>query len=173
MQLVSNDEQRQIEAFLYREARLADESRYEEWEALVDDDMYYWVPAGDPDPGEEAGLRVSVTADNRRRLATRIAQLKTGVRHAQVPPSPMRRLLSNIEIEAVEEPVQSGTREYRVGANFLLYELRAQSTHKLEVWPGRVEYKLRAYDGGEFRMFFKKVMLVHGSEALSTLAFII
>ena len=92
MQLVSNDEQRQIEAFLYLEARLADESRYEAWEALVDDDMYYWVPAGDSD--QEGGLRVSVTADNRQRLATRIAQLKTGMRHSQLPVSPMRRVVS-------------------------------------------------------------------------------
>jgi len=171
MQLVSHDEQRQIEAFLYREARLADESRYEAWEALVDDDMYYWVPIGDSDG--EGGLRVSVTADNRQRLATRIAQLKTGMRHSQLPVSPMRRVLSNIEIETIEEPVKPGTREYRVGANFVLYELRAQSTHKMEVWPGRAEYSLRVGDDGEFKMFFKKVLLVHGSEPLSTLGFII
>jgi 3-phenylpropionate/cinnamic acid dioxygenase small subunit len=173
MQLVSNDEQRQIEAFLHREARLADESRYEAWEALVDDDMYYWVPTGDSDGDEEGRLRISITADNRQRLATRIAQLKTGMRHSQLPVSPMRRVLSNIEIETIEEPVKSSTREYRVGANFVLYELRAQSTHKMETWPGRVEYKLRVGDDGEFKMFFKKVMLVHGSEPLSTLGFII
>lgn len=171
MQLVSNDEQRQIEAFLYREARLADESRYEAWEALVDDDMYYWVPTGDNKEG--GGFQVSVTADNRQRLATRIAQLKTGMRHSQLPVSPMRRVLSNIEIEAVEDPVKLGAREYRVGANFVLYELRAQSTHKMEVWPGRVEYGLRAGDAGDFKMFSKKVMLVHASEPLSTLGFII
>lgn len=119
------------------------------------------------------GLRVSVTADNRQRLATRIAQLKTGMRHSQLPVSPMRRVLSNIEIETIEEPVKPGTREYRVGANFVLYELRAQSTHKMEVWPGRAEYSLRVGDDGEFKMFFKKVLLVHGSEPLSTLGFII
>ena len=60
-----------------------------------------------------------------------------------------------------------------MGANFVLYELRAQSTHKMEVWPGRVEYRLRVGTDGEFKMFFKKVMLVHGSEPLSTLGFII
>ena len=35
--------------FLYLEARLADESRYLEWEALVEDDMVYWVPRGEGD----------------------------------------------------------------------------------------------------------------------------
>lgn len=61
MQLVSHDEQRQIEAFLYREARLADESRYEAWEALVDDDMYYWVPIGDSDGEGVFGSRLRLT----------------------------------------------------------------------------------------------------------------
>lgn len=172
MQLVSNEEQRQIEAFLYREARFADESRYVEWEELVDDDMYYWVPAGESD-AEDARFRVSVTADNRQRLATRIAQLKTGLRHSQLPVSPMRRVLSNIEIEPIANPVKPDGREYRVGANFVLYELRAQSTRSMEVWPGRVEYRLRQYPDGEIKMFYKKVLLVHASEPLSTLGFII
>ncbi|MDI3262003.1 aromatic-ring-hydroxylating dioxygenase subunit beta [Aerosticca soli] len=168
---VSIEEARRIEAFLYLEARLADESRYEEWENLVDEDMYYWIPlAPDADPQRN----VSVTADNRKRLATRLAQLKTGVRHAQTPPSPMRRLLSNIEIERSANPKVAGAQEYAVAANFVCYELRAQSTRQLEVWPGRVEYGLRAHgDSGGLKMFLKKVMLVHASEPLPTLAFIL
>ena len=38
-----------VEQFLYREARLMDESRYEEWEALWADDGVYWVPCNDDD----------------------------------------------------------------------------------------------------------------------------
>ena len=41
---LSDAERREIEAFIAREALFADESRYSEWEALVDDDMVYWVP---------------------------------------------------------------------------------------------------------------------------------
>jgi hypothetical protein len=37
---------RQIEQFLYREARYADEHDYDAWEALWTDDASYWVPAG-------------------------------------------------------------------------------------------------------------------------------
>ena len=36
--------------FLYREARLADEARYAEWEALWTDDGVYWVPATTDSP---------------------------------------------------------------------------------------------------------------------------
>ena len=35
-------------AFIYHEARLADEARYSEWEALWDDSARYWVPMSWP-----------------------------------------------------------------------------------------------------------------------------
>ena len=34
----------QIEAFLYHEAELLDERRYEDWLALLADDVRYWMP---------------------------------------------------------------------------------------------------------------------------------
>ena len=63
---------REVESFVYREARLADESRYSEWEALVTDDMHYWVPNGRAD--YDPATRLSYVNDNRARLATRIRQ---------------------------------------------------------------------------------------------------
>ena len=51
--MIADTEYRTVVAFIYTEARLADESRYAEWEALWDDDAVYWVPAsptGDTDP---------------------------------------------------------------------------------------------------------------------------
>ena len=158
------EEYAEIRDFLFKEARLADESRYSEWEALVDDDMFYWVPRGegDFDPKKD----VSITADNRKRLKTRIAQLNTGERYAQVPVSTMRRLISNIEIESINDT------EYKVLSNFALYELRAQSTRNVEVWAGRVEHGLRRKDG-ELKMFLKKVMLVNGDEPLPSIAFLL
>ena len=42
--MITIEERMQVEEFLFKEARLADESRYSDWEALVDDDMHYWVP---------------------------------------------------------------------------------------------------------------------------------
>ncbi len=161
---VEAEEFREVEAFLYREARLADESRYSDWEALVDDDMYYWIPRGE---GEfDRARHVSITADNRSRLANRIRQLNTGVRHAQVPPSPMRRMISNIEVFRLPEDC------LRAECNFVLYELRVQSTNQLQVWPGRMQYHLRRR-AGMLRMFYKRVSLVNGNAALPSIAFIL
>ena len=161
---LSHEELREIESFLYKEARLADESRYSEWESLVDDDMYYWVPRGEGD--FDPAQHVSITADNRLRLSNRIKQLNTGLRHAQTPPSPMRRLISNIEA------TRHDNGEYTVFCNFALYELRIQATNLMQVWPGRIEYRLRR-SGDDFKMFYKKVMLVNGDTPLPSLAFII
>lgn len=162
---ISEAEHREICDFLYREARLADESRYAEWEALVEDDMVYWVPRGEGD--YDMDKHVSITADNRSRLRTRIAQLATGKRHAQLPVSRMRRMVANIEIFRHEAG------GYRTLSNFVLYELRRASTGQIEVWPGRVEHHLRRRPDGTLGMFYKKVMLIHGDEAMPSLAFII
>src|SRR3546814_808536 len=91
---VSSVDRQSLLDFLSVEARYADEARYDEWDDLLESDMFYWVPAGDTEaPNPET--TVSVIADNRTRLKNRIAQLKTGLRLAQQPASPMRRQLSN------------------------------------------------------------------------------
>src|SRR5215472_6982564 len=88
---------RQVEQFLFHEALLMDEHRFDEWLALWDDDALYWVPTGrdDLNPDRE----ISLIYDDRIRLELRIARLKSGFAHAQDPRSRMRRLLSNISIE--------------------------------------------------------------------------
>lgn len=151
----------EIRQFVYREARLADEHEYEAWEALWTDDALYWVPAGgdDIDPQQH----VSVIHDNRNRISTRIKQLKTGKRHAQTPPSRLRRVVSNVEI------LEANGDETTVGANFVLVESRER---KKVVWAGRVTYRLRTVDG-EIRMAYKKVALVDNARTLPTLSFLI
>jgi 3-phenylpropionate/cinnamic acid dioxygenase small subunit len=149
-----------IEQFIYSEARLADEHRYEEWEALWTDDGIYWVPYGsdDSDPQRE----MSVIYDNRSRIATRIKQFQTGKRHAATPLPRVRRIVSNIE---VDDP---GNAEIGVGANFVAYESRERG---ITIWAGRAEYRLRRTP--ELRMAAKHVYLVNIDSPLDTLAFLI
>jgi benzoate/toluate 1,2-dioxygenase subunit beta len=150
----------EVEQFLYREARLQDEHAYEAWEALWTDDGVYWVPTGDDtDPTRQ----MSIVFDNRSRIATRVRQLRSGKRHAQLPPSRLRRLVSNVELLGEEEG------DLLVGANFLVIESRERG---IELWGGRSEYRLRRTDDG-LRMAAKKVLLVDNDRALSTMAFLI
>ncbi len=154
----------EVEAFIYREARLADEFELDEWESLLADDFHYWVPAGriGGDPADQ----LSYLNDNRARVATRIRQLKTGKRLAQLPVSPIRRVVSNVEI------LEEGGGEIGCAANFVLYELAVQSSGELRVWPGHVRYRLRRTDGG-LVMAAKWVELVNAEAGLRNLTFLI
>lgn len=152
---------RTVERFLYTEARLADEFDFDGWEALWTDDALYWVPAGadDADPM----TRMSIIYDNRSRISTRLRQLRTGRRHAQVPLSRLRRVVSNVEILGTDGC------DTVVEANFVLVESRERGT---ELWAGRYTYRLRMVDG-EPRMAYKKVALVDNARVLPTLSFLI
>jgi 3-phenylpropionate/cinnamic acid dioxygenase small subunit len=151
----------EVEQFIYREARLADEHAYDEWEALWTDDAVYWVPFGGD--GSDPSMRMSVIYDNRSRISTRIKQYHTGKRHSQVPASRLRRLISNVELLGEDGD------DVLAAANFVVYESRERG---ITLWAGRVEYRLRRQDDA-WRMSGKKVVLVNNDRPLNTLAFLI
>ncbi len=154
----------EVAQFLYLEARLADESRYDEWLALFDQQVTYWVPRGAAtyDPA----TTVSYINDNRTRLETRVRQLQTGVRWAQTPASVMRRAVTNIELLAVEED------ELRVGSNLFIREYAAQAAEEIRTWAGRVTHHLVRVDG-TLLIRAKTVELVDSEQSLPTLAFLL
>lgn len=155
-----------VEQFLFREARYADENDYDNWEALWTDDALYWVPAGgaSTDPQRE----MSIIFDNRNRIATRLKQVRTGRRYAQTPPANVRRLLSNIEWLGGRSNPDGGI-DLEVGANFLAVESRARRTH---LWGGRTTYRIRRV-GDELRLAYKKVVLVDNNKPIPTLSFLV
>ena len=154
--------EKQIEAFLYKEARLADENRYDEWTALWTDDCVYWIPSNldDYDPRE----RVSIIYDDRERLQDRVDRLKSGAAWAQEPRSRVRRVLSNIEIDA---PDAKG--EITASSNFVLGDLRRGAQ---TVYFARQIHRLRPTAQG-LRIAYKKVMLLNNNEPIHNLSFII
>jgi benzoate/toluate 1,2-dioxygenase beta subunit len=161
----SEADHRAVADFLYLEARLADEARYAEWLELWTDDGVYWVPAT-TDSGADPERHLSHIYDNRARIETRVKLLQTGVRHSQEPASQMRRLVSNIEVEAAADG------ELVAGSNFILAELAVQARRELHWWAGRVMHRLRRVDG-RLRMSRKTVVLVNAAEPLPNLAFLI
>jgi 3-phenylpropionate/cinnamic acid dioxygenase small subunit len=162
---VDTDLLREIEQFLFLEARLADEGDYDGWEALWTDDGVYWIPANGDDI--DPTTQMSIIFDNRSRIALRVRQLKSDKRHAQNPKSRLRRILGNIEVLDADAVAVGG--DLVVGGNFFVYESRERGT---TIWAGRTEYRLRCVDG-TWRMARKKVMLVDNDRALSTLAFLV
>ena len=155
------DEAREIEQFLIREARLADEHRYALWEELWTDDGVYWVPANGEHCDPERDM--SIIYDNRSRISLRVKQLLTGKRHTQEPQSRLRRLISNIELTGEDR----GDR--LVAANSIIFETNQRGD---TLWGARNEYRLRRVNG-ELRMAFKKVTLVNNEQAIYTLSFLV
>ncbi len=121
------------------------------------------MPRGDGEFDPERD--VSHIFDNRKRIATRVRLLNTGYRYSQVPASPMRRLISNVEIDAIDDG-------FEIASNFMLLEQNVQSHHRQQIWGGRSIHRVRHADAG-LRLYYKKVMLVNGDEPIPNLSFLI
>jgi 3-phenylpropionate/cinnamic acid dioxygenase small subunit len=151
----------QVESFLYQEALFMDEHRFDEWLSLWDDPAQYWVPcnADDIDPTR----RVSLIYDDRQRLVQRVERLKSGSVQAMDPVPRMRRLISNIEVEA-----QQG-QDLVARSNFILCIARASSQ---QLWAGRTIHSLRRTEGG-FKIARKKVLLINSDQEMPLLQFLV
>src|SRR3954464_6480789 len=125
-------------ALLEREARLLDQSRFEDWLALYAENCIVWVPAAET-PGDPR-REVAVYFDDRRRLEDRIFRLRTGKAWSQVPASRCVRQLTNVEVFRAGE-------KRMVRSNLLMTEFRAGETRMIAAWcahrlaGGRIEAK--------------------------------
>jgi len=123
---VTPELQQEIEQFLYHEARVLDERRYEEWYALLTDDIHYYMPTRYNRLKREAGKEFSAADEaaffdeNKRSIAQRIRRLNTGMAWAEDPPSRTRHLVSNVVIRP------RGNGEYEVDCYYLLYRSRLE-----------------------------------------------
>src|SRR5215468_1419621 len=154
---MGDDLLRDVERFLYREARLLDERRFHEWLTLFTDDIRYWMVSRtnrypkhskaisilDPDryvedvTGED---ELAILDEDRSTLAARVARLDTGMAWAEDPPSRTRHLISNIDVE----PGDRAT-EFKVYSNFIVYRSRAETEEDFYV--GARRDLLRRVDG--------------------------
>src|SRR5204863_248590 len=76
----------EVEDFLYREAELLDERRYEAWLDLFTEDAHYWMPMRRNVPRDEPereftreGADVNWFDEGKETLARRVKQILTGV----------------------------------------------------------------------------------------------
>jgi 3-phenylpropionate/cinnamic acid dioxygenase small subunit len=149
-----------VESFLYREARLMDAHRYEEWLALFDDDAMYWIPSNrdEVDPQRE----VSIAYANREQLSLQVARLASGRAYTQDPPARLCRVVSNVEIE--DEGDEAVVRS--------VFHLQVVRVGRDRTIAGRVVHRLRARSG-ELRIASKKVELAANDEVLGDLTFLL
>ena len=160
---------REIEQFLYREARLLDERRFHDWLTLFTDDVRYWMASRsnrypksskaisilDPDRYVEDDVgredELAILDEDKETLTARVARLDTGMAWAEDPPSRTRHLISNIEVEPGETAA-----EVKVYANFIVYRSRAGSEEDFYV--GARQDLLRR-DGDGWKIAYRKLIL--------------
>ena len=92
---------RTIEKFLFHEAQLLDERRFEEWRDLFAEDGAYWVPL-EPDQVSPEG-RASLFYDDKRMMDIRFERLRHPNIHSQSPPHRTCHVIGNIVVETIDE----------------------------------------------------------------------
>ena len=154
---------REVEEFLFREADLADNHRYDEWLALWTKDARYWVPSNEEEI--DPSRHISVIYDDWKRLDERIFRLKGKHAHAQTPRSRLARVVSNVRLVDFD-PERGGT----VSSRLVLGEVRLD---RQTLWIGKVRHVLvRAVDG-QFKMKEKWVYLISNDTPMTNLTFIV
>lgn len=148
--------QYEVERFLYDEAAMLDQRRYEEWLDLFTEDTHYFVPIRRTrlqheidqeftQPGEMAFFD-----DDKELLASRVTKLLSGRSWSEDPPSRTRHLVGNVRVV-----VDDGT-ELTVESNFHLYRTRLNSEE--DSWIGMRRDRLRRV-GDSFQIARRTVFL--------------
>jgi biphenyl 2,3-dioxygenase beta subunit len=146
----------EVEEFLFMEADLLDSRRYDDWLAVLADDIHYWMPIRRTTTAKEVELEFTKPGgmaffdDDKTVLTLRIQRLSVGRAWAEDPPSRTRRLVTNVRLLSVDGD------EINVGCNFKLYRTRLNSEE--DSWIGRREDLLRRVDGG-FKLARRHIFL--------------
>src|SRR5215472_17527919 len=95
----------EIAEFLYREAEILDERRYDDWLALLADDIRYWMPMRrNVKYGEEEREFTRERQDiawfdeGKDTLIRRVKQIQTGIHWAEEPVSRISHLVTNVQL---------------------------------------------------------------------------
>ena len=140
-----------VSQFLYHEARLLDERRWDECEPLFLEDGVYWAPAtpDQPDPVNH----VSLIYENQLLRKVRIARFVSPAAPSLHPFPRTTHLVTNVMIDAHD--AQAGA--LSVAARFVMIEYRRDAQR---VYGGAYTHDL-VEQGGAFRIRQKKVDLVN------------
>ena len=149
------------EEFLYHEARLLDEQRYEDWLELFTEDATYWLPLeqAQKDPFETSSL----IHDDRTLLALRVKQLRHPRAHARVPLARTVHQVTNVMVGN-----DSGA-EVLVASALSVIEFRSE---KQRLYAALVQHRLRR-NNGAFRIAHKRVDLVNSEGELDGISILL
>ena len=150
--------QLEVQDFLFKEARLLDERKLDEWIDLLAEDIHYFAPITRnikfsdwdleySDPESE----ISYFDEGKDILEGRVRQLKTGVHWAEEPVSRFDHIISNVEIVRAEGD------KVEVNTKFICYQQRLQD--EVNWFVGRRYDLLRRDPDTGFKIVKRKILL--------------
>jgi 3-phenylpropionate/cinnamic acid dioxygenase small subunit len=152
----------EIEELLYREADLLDERRYQEWLALLSDDIRYWMPMrrnvkigeGERD-FTRADHDINWFDEGKETLVRRVKQIDTGIHWAEEPVSRISHMVTNVQLLEIN-PSLTKPAEVLVKCRFLIYRNRVETETDFLV--GKREDRLRRV-GKSWQITRRKIVL--------------
>jgi 3-phenylpropionate/cinnamic acid dioxygenase small subunit len=145
--------------FIYREARLIDEKRFDEWYELFAEDGYYWVPLT---PGQTDPLaHNSLAYEDKLLLKLRIERLKQPTAYSQKPQSRCLHVLQAPEVEKAD----AARGEFLTRTPFLYTETRGDDSQRYAA----TAWHTLVRDGGGLRIRLKRVDILNADAALPSI----
>jgi len=147
----------EAEQFLFREARLLDEERYQEWLGLMTEDIRYWMPGiqaryrKDKKPRLDP-KRMAYFDDDLLNLRRRVTRFLSATAWAEDPPTRSCHIVSNVEVE-----LTGRENEYRVYSTIVNCRGRNEAE---EYWlAGRRTDMLRRVGDGTLRLASRQIVI--------------
>jgi ethylbenzene dioxygenase subunit beta len=135
-----------VERFYRREARLLDEERFDDWYALLADDLFYWAPLQENRYRRDKRLPLDPGAmalfdDRKADIAMRLGRLSSGLVWTEDPPTRHVYIVGGVEAFATATPGE-------IEAHSTFIQHRNRSEHDEMTLMGRRRDILRETPGG-------------------------
>jgi 3-phenylpropionate/cinnamic acid dioxygenase small subunit len=149
----------ELAKFIYQEARLLDEKRFDQWYELFTEDAHYWVPLV---PGQTDPLtHNSLAYEDKLLLKLRIERLKQPTAFSQKPASRCLHVLQAPQLENSDD----ARGEFRLRTTFLYTETKGDDSQRYAAtaWHTLV----RSDEGLKIRL--KRVDILNADAALPSI----
>jgi len=143
---------REIEEFLFDECEMLDNREFKAWLDTLADDLQYFMPMtfnvkfGAHEAKEHTRVEKDMSWFNEGKwtLTKRAEQIMTGVHWAEEPLSRLSRMVSNVQLTAIEKNAEDQD-EVSVTSRFLMYQNRCE--YEEYYFTGRRYDRVRRIDG--------------------------
>lgn len=157
--MTDHADERELIEFVYHEAQLIDEKRFDEWYELFTEDALYWMPLTRDQP--DGLTHTSLFYEDRLLLKVRIERLRSPNAFSQALPSWCQHVMQAPRVVSRDE--RSGTTVLRTP----FFYAEAQGDEQ-QIYAGVAWHHLVRLDG-KLRMRMKKIDLLNREAALPSI----